>query len=175
MPKKSAKTGKSTRKRTTTTARKAKGGKATKAKKRSKPRKLVVRRTSGRKEKFDKDRMAQTVSRSGTPFLMARDVAKTVSSRISRNKGALGTGGDKSEVEIDGSVIREMVADEIKSRNRPDIAASLSGESPENTRQGRHEMANDNEPVLDKTAANRTKLLYDNSSRSVRSTKAPAS
>jgi hypothetical protein len=106
---------------------------------------------------------------------MARDVAKTVSSRISRNKGALGTGGDKSEVEIDGSVIREMVADEIKSRNRPDIAASLSGESPENTRQGRHELANDNEPVLDNTAANRTKLLYDNSSRSVRSTKAPAS
>ena len=172
MPKKSAKTGKSTRKRTTTTARKAKGGKA---KKRSKPRKLVVRRTSGRKEKFDKDKMAQTVSRSGTPFLMARDVAKTVSNRISRNKDSLGAGDDRSEVEIDGSVIREMVADEIKSRNRPDIAASLSGESPENTRQGRHELANDNEPVLDNTAANRTKLLYDKSSRSVRSTKAPAS
>ena len=168
MPKKSAKIA---RKRTT--AKKANGGKAAKAEKRAKPRKIVVRRTSGRKEKFDKDKMAQTVSRSGTPFLMARDVAKTVSSRISKNKDSLGAGDDRSEVEIDGSVIREMVADEIKSRNRPDIAASLSGESPENTRQGRHGLANDNEPVLDSTAANRTKLLYDNSSRFAKSTKAP--
>lgn len=169
MPKKSVRI---SRKRTT--SKRAKGGEAAKTKKRAKPRKLVVRRTSGRKEKFDKDKMAQTVSRSGTPFLMARDVAKTVSGRISRNKDMLGAGDDRSEVEIDGSVIREMVADEIKSRNRPDIASSLSGESPENMRQGRHARANDNEPVLDSTAANRTKLLYDNSSRFAKSTKAPA-
>lgn len=167
MPKKSAK---SVRKRIT----KAKGKVGSNGKKRAKPRKLVVRRTSGRTEKFNKDKMAQTVSRSGTPFLMARDVAKMVSNRISKNKDSLGEGAGKSEVEIDGSVIREMVADEIRSRNRPDIASSLTGESPENTRQGRHKMANDNEPVLDKAAANRTKLLFDKSSRVAKSTKAQA-
>ena len=137
--------------------------------KRARPKKLLVRRTSGRTEKFDKEKMAQTVSRSGTPFLMARDVAKTVSRKISKNKEALGSG---PEVEIDGSVVREMVADELRSRNRPDIASSLTGESPENTRQGRHEMENENEPVLDGVAANRTKLLFDNSSRFAKSTKA---
>lgn len=145
-------------------------GRARKAKtKRAKPKRLVVRRTSGRTEKFDKEKMAQTVSRSGTPFMMARDIAKTVSRKISKNKQALGSG---PEVEIDGSVVREMVADELRSRNRPDIASSLTGESPENTRQGRHEAANENEPVLDGTAANRTKLLFDNSSRLAKSTKA---
>jgi hypothetical protein len=101
--------------------------------------------------------------------MMARDVAKTVSRKISRNKEALGSG---PEVEIDGSVVREMVADELRNRNRPDIASSLIGESPENTRQGRHGMANENEPVLDGVAANRTKLLFDNSSRFAKSTKA---
>jgi hypothetical protein len=37
---------------------------------------IVVKRSSGRVEKFDTDRLAQTVSRSGLPFLMARDIAK---------------------------------------------------------------------------------------------------
>jgi hypothetical protein len=37
---------------------------------------IVIKRSSGRKEKFDTNRMAQTVGRSGVPFLMARDVAK---------------------------------------------------------------------------------------------------
>ena len=41
-----------------------------------KEQQIVIRRSSGRKEKFDADRMAQTVGRSGIPFLMARDVAK---------------------------------------------------------------------------------------------------
>lgn len=37
---------------------------------------IVVKRSSGRVEKFDTNRLAQTVSRSGVPFLMARDIAK---------------------------------------------------------------------------------------------------
>ena len=43
---------------------------------------IVIKRSSGRKEKFDTNRMTQTVGRSGVPFLMARDVAKTVSNKI---------------------------------------------------------------------------------------------
>jgi hypothetical protein len=47
--------------------------------KRKQQQQIVIKRSSGRKEKFDTNRMAQTVGRSGVPFLMARDVAKTVS------------------------------------------------------------------------------------------------
>jgi hypothetical protein len=43
---------------------------------------IVIKRSSGRKEKFDTNRMAQTVGRSGVPFPMARDVAKTASNKI---------------------------------------------------------------------------------------------
>ena len=40
------------------------------------------RRSSGRIEKFDTNRLAQTVSRSGVPFLMARDIAKKATKKI---------------------------------------------------------------------------------------------
>ena len=43
---------------------------------------IVVKRSSGRVEKFDTDRLAQTVSRSGVPFLMARDIAKKATKKI---------------------------------------------------------------------------------------------
>ncbi len=42
----------------------------------------MISRSSGRKEKFDIDRMSQMTSRSGVPFLMARDIAKNVSRQI---------------------------------------------------------------------------------------------
>jgi len=43
---------------------------------------IAIKRSSGRKEKFDTNRMAQTVSRSGVPPVMANDVAKKVSTKI---------------------------------------------------------------------------------------------
>jgi hypothetical protein len=45
---------------------------------------IVIKRSSGRKEKFDTNRMAQIVSRSGVPFVMARDEAKKVSTKIKK-------------------------------------------------------------------------------------------
>src|SRR5438105_118200 len=53
------------------------------------PVNLVIRRTSGRVEKFDSDRMTQVVSRSGTPFMLAKDVSKKVSNKIRRESSAL--------------------------------------------------------------------------------------
>jgi hypothetical protein len=50
--------------------------------KRKQQQQIVIKRSSGRKEKFDTNLMAQTVGRSGVPFLMARYVAKTVSNKI---------------------------------------------------------------------------------------------
>jgi transcriptional regulator NrdR family protein len=166
MPKKSGKTTrkkavkkKITPSRKTRTVRKA-----------TKPKNTVIRRTSGRKEKFDKEKMVQTVSRLGTPYLMARDVAKTVSRNVARNRNKLGKRKGQ-EIEIDGNVVRKMVMEELKDRNRSDIASSVGGESPESTRQERHGMMNTNEPVPDNIAANRTKLLFDNSTRFAKNTK----
>lgn len=139
---------------------------------------IAVRRSSGRVEKFDPDKLAQTTSRAGTPFLMARDIAKTVSKKVAATAaGAEGTdrrrkGGDvEKERVVEGAAVREMVRKELVKRNEQDIASSLAGERPESTRQGRHEMLDKNEPVLDNTAANRTRLTFDSSTHFARSTK----
>jgi transcriptional regulator NrdR family protein len=52
-----------------------------------KKQQITIKRSSGRKEKFDTERMSQTVGRSGVPFLMARDVAKKVSRKIEHEVG----------------------------------------------------------------------------------------
>ena len=52
-------------------------------KKKKKKVAINIRRSSGRTEKFNLDRMAQTTSRSGVPFMMARDISKNVSKKIS--------------------------------------------------------------------------------------------
>jgi len=44
--------------------------------KKSNEKQIVIKRSSSRHEKFDINRMTHTVSRSGVPFLMARDVSK---------------------------------------------------------------------------------------------------
>ena len=134
----------------------------------AKPRNILIVRSSGRKEKFDVNRMAQTISRSGTPFLMARDISKKVSRKIKASNTSLKT---KGVTEVEGEKVRRLVADELRQRNRFDIASSYTGEKPENTRQGRHSLMNENEPVLDNVAANRSKLLYDGTSHFAKSTR----
>lgn len=140
---------------------------------------IVIKRTSGRREKFETNKMAQTVSRSGTPFLLARDVAKTVSEKVMRkdNDAQAGKGeeGMKASshftIEVDGGEVRRMVAEELRERNRPDIASSYSGEQPENTRQGRHELMKENQPLHDADSANQSKLLFDSSTNMAKSTR----
>ena len=143
---------------------------------------IIIKRTSGRKEKFETDKMAQTVSRSGTPFLLARDIAKTVSKRVMRRgKDSAAEGGERekeemkasstSTIEVDAGEVRSMVAEELRERNRADIASSYSGERPENTRQGRHELMKENQPLHDADAANQSKLLFDSSTNVAKSTR----
>jgi hypothetical protein len=62
------------KRRTTTTITKqsSKATSRTRRNKRTKMSDIVIKRTSGRREKFETNKMAQTVSRSGTPFLLAR-------------------------------------------------------------------------------------------------------
>ena len=137
---------------------------------------ITVRRSSGRKEKFDTNRMAQTVSRSGVPFLMARDVAKKVSGKIkqeARNQQSKGKDNNNNsnksnptqlkEKTVTGSRVRKLVASELRDRNRSDIAASYSGQVPENTLQEQN--LKDQQPIADTVAANRNRVLHDTSKR----------
>ena len=129
---------------------------------------VVIHRSSGRKEKFDVDRMAQTTGRSGVPFLMARDIAKNVSKKI---KSEAREGKRKEEKTVTAGRVRNLVAKELRERNRTDIASSYSGERPENTRQGRHGLVEENQPMHDAQAANQSKLLFDSSSQFAKSTR----
>ena len=70
--------------------------------------------------------MAKTASRSGVPFLMARDIAKNVSKKIkSEARG-------KSKKTVTAGRVRKMIADELHSRNEKAIASSYKGDKPEN-------------------------------------------
>ena len=140
---------------------------------------LIVKRSSGRKEKFDTNRMAQTVSRSGVPFLMARDVAKTVSNKIKhesytqrqQTKGGRGRSSSNNsksrqlkEKTATASKIRNLVSNELRDRNRGDIAASYSGQTPENTLTEQN--LKDSQPTIaDTSAANRNRVLHDQNKR----------
>jgi transcriptional repressor NrdR len=167
------------RRRTTTKQSSKATGRTRRKKNRTKMSDIIIKRTSGRREKFETGKMAQTVSRSGTPFLLARDIAKTVSEKVMRKGNditAIGGGGEEkmsspSAIEVDAGEVRKMVAEELKERNRPDIASSYSGERPENTRQGRHELMKENQPLHDADAANQSKLLFDSSTHMAKSTR----
>jgi transcriptional repressor NrdR len=162
------------RRRRTTTRQPSKATGRTRRKKRVMSD-IIIKRTSGRREKFETDKMTQTVSRSGTPFLLARDVAKTVSEKVMR-KGSDNAiqetkASSRSTIEVDAGEVRRMVAEELRERNHPDIASSYSGERPENTRQGRHELMKENQPLHDADAANQSKLLFDSSTNMAKSTR----
>lgn len=87
---------------------------------RKKPAEITIRRSSGRKEKFDRDRLASTTARSGVPFLMARDIAKGVAKQVrAESRG-------KKKKTVTGSRIRRIVGKELKMRN-PSIGSAYGG------------------------------------------------
>lgn len=45
---------------------------------------IVIRRSTGREEKFDTNRLSQTSSRSGIPFVMAKDIANKTTKKNSK-------------------------------------------------------------------------------------------
>src|SRR5919199_3567022 len=148
--------------------------KASKSKQQQKQQELVIKRSSGRKEKFDTNRMAQTVGRTGVPFLMARDVAKTVSNKIKHEAQQQAKGRRSSsskskptqlkEKTMTASRIRNLISNELRDRNRSDIAASYSGQTPENTLAAQN--LKDNQPTIaDTSATNRNRVLHDQSKR----------
>jgi hypothetical protein len=105
---------------------------------------ITIRRSSGRREKFSTERMTQTVSRSGVPFIMARDISKRIAKRV-KNLPLVPAKQRRQKTPemrrkiprrnkiIPAGKVRQMVAEELIGRNRPDIANSYSGNPPENT------------------------------------------
>jgi transcriptional regulator NrdR family protein len=86
-----------------------------------------IRRSSGRKEKFDVDRMSQTTSRSGVPFMMARDIAKNVSKKIESEAK-----DSNREKTVSAGRVRKMITQELQNRNEQATASSYAGEMPAN-------------------------------------------
>ena len=111
-----------------------------------KNKEILLKRSSGRKEKFDATRLAQTMGRSGIPYLMARDIAKKVTRRIkseatsklrkrksqpSKSRSVKSpTSNTKPVVVVEASQVRSIISDELRGRSRPDVASSYSGYSP---------------------------------------------
>src|ERR687890_1973242 len=145
---------------------------------------IVIRRSSGRREKFSTDRMTQTVSRSGVPFMMARDISKRVTKKIksassaspqqSRLKNRIEKQKQKKksprEKVISAGKVRQLVADELIDRNRADISKSYSGNPPENTTKPGYDSPVGKQQGIDKSSVNtqhsrRNEVIHDQSKR----------
>ncbi len=147
---------------------------------------IVLKRSSGREEKFDKNKLTQTVSRSGVSFPVARDVAKSITNKIKKSVQNKSTGTtekkqqqssviatkqqklkintNKKEAEkviVTASQIKNLVEDELKDRNQQDHSPSFSGNTTIGEESSMKITLNDREPVMDKVAANKNKVLYD--------------
>ena len=149
---------------------------------------IVLKRSSGREENFDTDKLTQNVSRSGVSFPVARDVAKSITKKIKKSVQTKSTGTtkkkqkrsstiptkqqklkinpkkDSEKVIVTASQIKSLVDDELKDRNQQDHSPSFSGNTTTATIGEEPSIKltlNDREPVMDKVAANKNKVLYD--------------
>ena len=149
---------------------------------------IVLKRSSGREENFDTDKLTQNVSRSGVSFPVARDVAKSITKKIKKSVQTRPTGTtkkkqkrsstiptkqqklkinpkkDSEKVIVTASQIKSLVDDELKDRNQQDHSPSFSGNTTTATIGEESSIKltlNDREPVMDKVAANKNKVLYD--------------
>lgn len=147
----------------------------------SKPEKdIIIERSTGRKEKFDTNRLAQTSSRSGIPFVMAKDIAEKTTEKIQNSINDIKSnvksidesdqtnqtaGSMKSEddIVVTAGQVKNLVAKELQTRNRPEIASSLIGEPTNANSISRKPTINDKEPIQDNVAANKNRLRFDRS------------
>lgn len=147
----------------------------------SKPEKdIIIERSTGRKEKFDTNRLAQTSSRSGIPFVMAKDIAEKTTEKIQNSINDIKSnvksidesdqsnqraGSMKSEDDIivTAGQVKNLVAKELQTRNRPEVASSIIGEPTNANSISRKPTINDKEPIQDNVAANKNRLRFDRS------------
>jgi hypothetical protein len=147
----------------------------------NKPEKdIVIERSTGRKEKFDTNRLAQTSSRSGIPFVMAKDIAEKTTEKIKNSINDLKSNvkstdeldqinqtsvnkKSESEIVVTAGQVKRLVAKELQGRNRPDVASSLIGEPTNTNSISSKPTINDKEPIQDNVAANKNRLRFDRS------------
>ena len=146
---------------------------------------IILKRSSGREENFDTDKLTQTVSRSGVSFPVARDVAKSITKKIKKSIQTKSTGTtkkkqkrsstiptkqqklkinpkkDSEKVIVTASQIKSLVDDELKDRNQQDHSPSFSGNTTIGEESSMKITLDDREPVMDKVAANKNKVLFD--------------
>jgi len=89
----------------------------------SDPVNINVEKRNGSLEAFNEEKLAKGVSRSGTPFMMAKDIAKSIHTKLKENNN------NSNNNTIRSSQIKEFVIEELKSRNENVIAESYSGYS----------------------------------------------
>jgi hypothetical protein len=167
---------------------------------------IVLKRSSGREEKFDTDKLTQTVSRSGVSFPVAKDVAKSVTKKIkksvqdkskstgttkkkplkkqqqkekpkqpsslaaSKQKSKISTKKEEPEkVVVTAGQIKNLVKDELKNRNQQDHSPSFTGNTSIGQESSTKITLDDKEPVIDRVAVNKNKILYDPSIQKGRS------
>jgi transcriptional repressor NrdR len=98
--------------------------------------KLTVEKRSGNSEKFDEEKLVRGISRAGTPFLIAKDVSKSLISKLVENPPI--------DNFIYSSKIREYVTEELKQRNQNTIAESYAGYSKNNVTSIKEEQLKNN-------------------------------
>ncbi len=147
---------------------------------------IVLKRSSGREEKFDTNKLTRTVGRSGVSFPVARDVAKSITKKIKKSVHEKPTGTTKKKqkssilatkqqklklntkkeepekVIVTANQIKNLVDDELKDRNQQDHSPSFLGNTTTPSEESSMKITlNDREPVIDKVAANKNKVLFD--------------
>ena len=82
---------------------------------------LIVEKRSGNSEKFEEEKLVRGISRAGTPFMLAKDISKSIINKLEEYPPI--------DNFIYSSKIREYVAQELKQRNQNTIAESFAGYS----------------------------------------------
>jgi hypothetical protein len=147
----------------------------------SKPEKdIIIERSTGRKEKFDTNRLAQTSSRSGIPFVMAKDIAEKTTEKIQnsindiqsnvksidesdQSNQTAGSMKSEDDIVVTAGQVKNLVAKELQTRNRPEVASSIIGEPTNANSISKKPTINDKEPIQDNVAANKNRLRFDRS------------
>lgn len=79
---------------------------------------FTVQKRNGRLEPFTEEKMARSISRAGTPFLIAKDISKLVKNNLDENY---------DNKIISSNDLRSLIVKELKNRNQSTIAESYSG------------------------------------------------
>ncbi|ALI35294.1 transcriptional regulator NrdR [Candidatus Nitrosocosmicus oleophilus] len=127
---------------------------------------LIVEKRSGNSEKFEEEKLVRGISRAGTPFMLAKDISKSIINKLKENPPI--------DNFIYSSKIREYVTQELKQRNQNTIAESFAGYSKNNITSIKEEQLKNNKydsKVLQTKNTQSKQLAKDKDNTSGRGTK----